>query len=191
MIYKFQPFSTSKNLGVEYNSHCSLVPNDTDWIMLLDYDAMILTPKTYQVIENAITNPDNEHIQIFGAMTNRIGRSIQRLNPDEPDTNDSIKHHIKIAEQQADLYPNGETHPALMAAGFFLLFQKSYWLKNPFQEKIISDQGQLFDQAFCQSARKQKRVAIIKGAYLWHTYRLTHPDWHSKEHLGINEMIEK
>lgn len=189
MIYRFQPFSVSKNLGEHYNAHCSMVPKDTDWIQIMDYDALILTPKTYQVIENAITNPDNAHIQIFGAMTNRIGRSIQRLYPEVPDPNDSIAHHIKIAEQQADLYPNGETHPALMAAGFFLLFQKSYWLKNPFQEKIISPQGQLFDHAFCMSARKEKRVGIIKGAYLWHTYRLTHENWQSKEHLGINEMI--
>lgn len=190
MIYRFQPFSTTKNLGEHYNAHCSLVPCETDWIELRDYDTLILTTKTYKVIENAITNPDNAHVQIFGAMTNRIGRSIQRLNP-EPDENDSIRFHVKLAEQLADQYPNGETHEAIMAAGFFLLFQKSYWLKNPFQEKIISDKGQLFDQAFCQQARKEKRIAIIKGAYLWHTYRLTHPDWHSKEHLGINEMIHQ
>lgn len=188
MIYRFQPFSTEKNLGECYNYHCSTVRSPEDWIQITDYDTLFLTTKTYQIIDNAISNPANSNVLIFGAMTNRIGRSIQRIQS-EPDENDSIRRHIKIAEELADKYPNGETHEALMAAGFFLLFQKSYWLKNPFQEKIISPEGQLFDQAFCQSARKQKRVAIIKGAYLWHTYRLTSPDWHSKEHLGINEMI--
>jgi hypothetical protein len=165
-----------------------MVPNDTDWIQIMDYDAMILSTNTYQVIENALTNPHNAHIQVFGAMTNRIGRTLQRLLP-EPDTNDSIAHHIKIAERLAEQYPNGETHPSLMAAGFFLLFRKSYWKQNPFQEKIISDKGQLFDHAFTKPAAKQQAIGIIKGAYLWHTYRLTHKDIYSKEHLGINEMV--
>src|SRR5687768_4197419 len=54
MLYKFQPFSTTKDLGKEYNSHCQLVPNSDDWILILDYDCMILCGETYQVIENAI-----------------------------------------------------------------------------------------------------------------------------------------
>lgn len=187
MIFRFQPFSTTKNLGEHYNAHCALVPNETDWIQIMDYDALILSTKTYQVIENAITNPDNAHIKLFGAMTNRIGRSIQCLGH-EPDTNDSIRHHIAIAETLATQYPNGETVPSLMAAGFFILFQKSYWMANPFQEKIISPNGMLFDHAFSKQAKQQNAIGIIKGSYLWHTYRLTHADRFSKAHLGINEM---
>ena len=107
MIFRFQPFDVDQKLGECYNYHCSTVTRETDWIQIMDYDSMILTTKTYRVIENAINNPDNAHIQIFGAMTNRIGRSIQRLLP-EPDENDSIKHHIAIAEKLADQYPNQE-----------------------------------------------------------------------------------
>jgi len=66
MIYRFQPFSTTKDLGIEYNAHCSLVPNPEDWIMITDYDAMILSPLTYKVIDKAIEN--NPDALIFGAM---------------------------------------------------------------------------------------------------------------------------
>lgn len=180
MIFKFQPFATDKNLGEEYNRHCSLVPSDEDWIMILDYDAMILHTKTYQVIENAISN--NPGTKIFGAMTNRIGLSQQRIGK-EPDKNADFLHHYRISEKLANEYPNGECKPAMVVGGFFLLFPKSYWLQNPFQQKVITN-GVSFDFAFCEPARKQNGIRIIKGAYLWHSYRLWKgSSWADRSHL--------
>lgn len=54
MLYKLQPFSTSKELGREYNKHVAMVPNPDDFVLILDYDCMILTTETYTVIEAAI-----------------------------------------------------------------------------------------------------------------------------------------
>src|SRR5688572_5395349 len=76
-LYKFQPFATDKQIGREYNGHCQLVPNNDDWILILDYDCQILCPQTYQVIENAIKRyPDTA---IFGALCNRVAYSHQRI----------------------------------------------------------------------------------------------------------------
>ena len=180
MIYKFQPFSTSKNIGEEYNNHCRLVPNDNDWILILDYDAMILTPKTYHVIEKAIKN--KPETVIFGAMTNRVGYSFQRhgeeMNPD-PD----IRNHIKKAEELAARFPNGECKDVKSVAGFFLLFQKSYWKNRPFQEKIMDTNGNLFDYNFCRPAQRAGMpIRVIRGAYVWHTYRIN-KDHRNKDHL--------
>lgn len=182
MIYKFQPFSTTKNLGEEYNQHCKLVPRDDDWILILDYDAMILTPKTYQVIEKAIQNkPDTE---IFGAMTNRVGYSFQRIH-DKLDDDSDIRNHIKIAEQMAVRFPAGECKDVKSVAGFFMLFRKSYWKKHPFQEKIIDNLGHFFDYNFCRPAHKAGLpIRVIRGAYVWHSYRLM-KDPRNKEHLKI------
>ena len=181
MIYKFQPFSTSKQLGKEYNAHISLVPNYDDWCLIMDYDAMILTPKTYQVIEKAIERyPDTA---IFGSMTNRIAYPYQRLEH-MPDENDSIRHHIAIAEERADKYADGESVECFSVAGFFMLFKKEYWHGNHFQEGIFDSKGTLFDRKFCQKARDRKQhLRIIKGAYLWHSYRLNSVEFSNTDHL--------
>jgi len=180
MIYKFQPFSITKELGKEYNGHCELVPNDDDWILIIDYDCMILTPKTYQVIENAIKKyPDT---LVFGALCNRLGLQSQRLEK-QPDENDSIMHHMLRAEALADWYADGECVDANQAAGFFLLFRKSYWKENRFQDTLMTPMGNLFDWIFTRQAGKVSGgIKIILGAYLWHTYRLG-KDWKDKSHL--------
>jgi hypothetical protein len=161
MIYKFQPFSTTKELGKEYNYHCSIVPNETDWILLMDYDAMILTPETYTVIEKAIeTNPETE---IFTAWTNRIGLPWQRLYGEkELDTNDSIIHHLKVAKEQAAQFSEGESVAITTAAGFFLLFRKSYWQRNKFQDTIIDQHGRMFDWNFCFEVMNRENEGKIK-----------------------------
>lgn len=188
MIWKFQPFATDKRyFGQEYNAHCSIVPNDDDWILIIDYDCMILSRMAYPIIEKAIQRyPDTE---IFGAMTNRVGYSFQRINPNEQDENDSIKHHLKIAEEKARLFADGQCKDSHTVAGFFLLFRKSYWNNNKFQDHIIDEKGNLFDYKFTLPAYKSgKKIRIIKGVYCWHTYRIEQENYHVKDHLRIKEM---
>lgn len=153
---------------------------------------MPLSTLTYHVIERAIERyPDTD---IFGAMTNRIAYEHQRLTKDMPD-NDSIKHHIRIAEVQAKLYQDGECKDAQVwingkqqkdqsVAGFFMLFRRSYWEKNRFTDTIIDPDGNLFDYNFCKGAKK---IRIILGAYIYHQYRLMSPDHRRKDHLKIEE----
>lgn len=179
MVYKFQPFSITKEIGIEVNSHCALVPNHDDWILILDYDCMILVPETYRVIESAIKKyPDT---QVFGAMTNRVGLSFQRLLK-EPDPNDSIKHHIEIAQQMATKYSDGECFSSNQVAGFFMLFKKSYWLENKFQDRVMDKRGNLFDYTFTRPAGRAGKAMIIKGAYVFHQYRIM-KEWRDKTHL--------
>lgn len=180
MIYKFQPFSPQKNLGLEYNSHCALVPATSDWILILDYDAMILDPRSYSFMERAIAeNPDTE---IFGAMTNRVGYAHQRLMQKGLDKTDSVVQHLAIAKEQADAF-GSKTVDAPTVAGFFLLFQKQYWMGNNFQEKIWSKNGRLFDWVFCDAAARRRTIKIIKGIYVWHTYRILQADYRETKHL--------
>lgn len=181
MIYKFQPFSTTKHLGREFNAHCAMVPNAEDWILILDYDCMILCPQTYHVIERAIERyPDTA---IFGAMTNRVGYSFQ-CQSGQVDYNTNIKDHHRISQQLANEFQNGECRPARTIAGFFLLFRKSYWMESPFQADIIDGRGMFFDASFCKHAQARRLpIRIIKGAYLFHWYRFEKENYLDKSHL--------
>jgi len=181
MIYTFQPFSLDKEThGDTLNAHCAIVPNDEDWILILDYDAMILSPKTYHVIHKAIEN--NPGTKIFGAMTNRIGLHSNLIGK-QPDPNDEIKRHIRMAEKLANDFPNGETKPAMVCPGFFMLFQKAYWKENNFQRPIENEYGLLFDLAFSRPAKENFGIKIIKGAYIWHSYRIMQSNYANKDHL--------
>lgn len=181
MIFTFQPFSPEKKIGEAYNAHCWLVPRETDWILILDYDAMILDPRAYTIMQRAIdAHPEAE---IFTAYASRIGYSDQRLNPHKIEENDSIKHHLQIARDLADEWPNGECTPIHTAAGFFLLFRKSYWEKQKFQPEIVDSSGRLFDWNFCLPAMHRKTIRLIRGVYCWHTYRLGKENLRDGAHL--------
>jgi len=183
MIYRFQPFVCDRTqFGNVYNSHCSMVPFDHDWIQIMDYDAMILAPEAYAVIDKAIERyPDTA---VFGGMTNRVGLPFQKLVPTPKlDDNDSIRHHMDIAKKIAHTYRDGQCKEVEYVAGFFMLFRRDYWLLNQFQDRISTPQGILFDWKFCQHAKEiNKKVRVIEGLYLWHTYRLM-GDPLSKKHL--------
>jgi GT2 family glycosyltransferase len=178
MIYYIKPFSVDKNLGEVYNKQCSIIPNSEDWICLQDYDCMVLCVETFKVIEAAIERyPDTA---VFGALTNRVAYHHQRLHP--MSENDSIKHHIQIAKERAKLFPS-ECEPVKNVAGFFMLFRKSYWENVPFQDRIVNEFGYLFDRHFCLQARKSNLpIRLIKGAYVWHTYRID-KNYRDRSHL--------
>lgn len=181
MIYYFKPFATDKKIGRVYNAHCAIVPNSADWICCMDYDAMILTPETFQVIEAAIARyPDTA---IFGAFTNRIAYPHQRITP-HMEEYDGIRYHTTKAIELAEKYADGECEEARSVAGFFMLFRKEYWMKSPFQENIYDDRNNLFDFVFCRYAKKNNLpIRIIKGAYLWHSYRLLKENYKDTTHL--------
>lgn len=184
MIYRFQPFATDKRqFGSVYNAHCAIVP-DGNWIQITDYDTQILTTRIYEIIDEAIERyPDTD---IFGAMTNRIAYNHQR-HTKEMCENDNLKHHIRIANELARQYPNGECieppKERYSIAGFFFLFRKEYWNRVKFTDTIIDENGNLFDYNFCRPAKK---IRIIQGAYLFHQYRLTSENWKRKDHLKIS-----
>lgn len=82
--------------------------------------------------------------------------------------NDSIKHHIQIAKDRAKEFPS-ECEIVKNIAGFFMLFRKSYWEENPFQDNIVNEFGYLFDRHFCLKARRSNLpIRVIKGAYVAH-----------------------
>jgi hypothetical protein len=186
-VYYFTPARADKNIGKTLNDHCSLVPNDDDWICIRDNDTMFLTPNYSQQIEEIITRYKDKY-DLIGCMTNRLGLTHQLYNGKmSDDTN--IKNHMNIAfllenKHWAEVIPSKEN-----IAGLFLLFPKKTWNKNKFEEGSImikkgSKQG-FFDFWFSDYVKKRGKIGIVRGLYIFHLYRLFNNDRKNIEHLLI------
>jgi hypothetical protein len=70
-------------------------------------------------------------------------------------------------------------------AGLFMLFQKKLWRQFPFREgPIIGEDGQYFDWEFSTRVlRAGRSIALIKGLYLLHYYRMQEGGKSYTEHL--------
>ena len=94
-----------------------------------------------------------------------------------------IPSKVAIDELKSILISIDETKPAMVCPGFFMLFQKAYWKENNFQQPIENDHGLLFDLAFSRPAKENFGIKIIKGAYIWHSYRIMQSNFANKDHL--------
>ena len=115
----------------------------------------------------------NPPFDVIGCSTNRLGGTFQLWNNEISDNVDII-HHQKIALDAQHKY-GLELEPVTNGnylAGLFYLFRKSLWNEIPFEEKSIQ-----FDLLFCNSLyEKGKTMAIARGLYLFHLYRLGSDD---------------
>lgn len=180
-IYKFVPGAGDKNLGREINKHCEIVPNDDDWILILDNDTCFLHPFIDKQLEDIITK-HGKNYDIFSCMTNRLGLAYQLPYGLMVESN-ILKLH-EIAERHfRDFYD--EVIPCTVrqpTAGLFTLFQKKTWKKIKYQEGLVS--GGFIDWRFSIShLRKGARIGICKGIFMFHYYRMHQANWKEHEHL--------
>lgn len=166
-IWYSNPYSTEKNIGKALNEFCELVP-DEDWICLQDGDIMYLTPDWGKQIEYVVSNYGHKY-SLFGCMTNRLGRNIQRLNGEFSENHD-VQYHYNIAKELSENY-FGEVEDITRRkyiAGMFMLFPKKIWNQIKFKENTPA-----FDDYFSTDiVRKGKKIALIKGLYVYHAYRI-------------------
>lgn len=163
-IHFITPFSTTKNIGGEYNSRISELPDDS-WICLRDGDTMFLTHDWGNIIEQTIKEYGDK-FQLFGCMTNRCNREHQlfggRLND-----NMDIRNHVNIANKVREEKGVEDVTKKSRIAGLFMLFHKSTWDKCKFIEN-----NRRFDDLFCRDIINNKgKIGLIKGLYIFHAYR--------------------
>jgi hypothetical protein len=167
IIHFIQPFAQDKNIGKEYNSRISELPDDC-YICLRDQDTLPLRSdwgaQIYQVIEA------NPNYQIIGCMTNRL-RAPYQLYKGKFSNDSDISNHIQIANE---LWQQNGTKvtdvPGI--AGMCMIFHKSVWERIKFEENSI-----FFDKQFCDKARKLKmNIGVARGVYLFHLYRFGQKD---------------
>lgn len=162
-IKYFVPFSTSKNLGAEYNRYCSECTDE--WIAFKDGDAMFLDNDWGNRVEQVIKdNPDGD---IFGCVTNRL-RYPDQLFENRCSEETDIMEHKRISDLLWETCGTTCIDAQRPIAGVFLLFRREIWRHIKFHDGIIS-----IDFLFCQEAMDAGyKIKIMTGIYLFHFYRL-------------------
>lgn len=188
MIYHITPYLTG-DIGKGINDTIKLLPEDS-WICVRDIDTMFLLPEQPMWLENIVAK--NPGFDLIGATCNRLGDTYQ-LFDNEISENDSITYHINRAKDSRAKWGNliEEVPHGVRLAGFFLLFRKSLWEEFPFEERSIQ-----FDLIFSDKLHSAgKRLGLLRGMYLFHTYRLGKSD--PRKHIShlihcqdMNKVIE-
>lgn len=177
MIYHITPYLTG-DIGKGINDTIRCLPDDA-WVCLRDIDTMFLLPQQPSWLEEIVASTKYD---VLGARCNRLGDKHQLWGEDISDI-DSIQHHIDIAKLafiacDKDVAAVSEQDNL---AGFFLLFKKSVWETVPFAEKTIQ-----FDLQWNKDLKdKGFKRGLMRGIYLWHTYRLGS----DKPQQSINHLI--
>lgn len=177
MIHIKTPFALDKNLGRAYNQAFEGVPDD-DWVCLIDYDVMFLTPNSIPLMHEAISRyPD---AGIFTCSTNRIHNlAVDQLYFDKPSENTDIKFWQRQAEVLE--FSKGEivmeiTHEI---SGFLMLISKKTWNQVKFWEagKCLGIDNDYSMRIIAMG----KKIYRMNRLLVWHSYRLN--DIKDKSHL--------
>lgn len=160
-IHHIRPFSTSGNIGKEYNDRINDLPDDC-YIALTDGDCMYMVSDWGSHVESIIKN--NQNYDIITCMTNRIGIS-NHCVPGMFDQ-DSVLSHVQKAKSLQEFWGDIviKTH---VAPGLCMIFHKSLWSKYKFKENSI-----IFDLEFSKDVIKGGgSIGLAKGLYMMHLYR--------------------
>lgn len=157
------PFSFDKDLGKVYNEAMERVTDD--YCILMDYDAMILTPNTIPLVDQYVqTYPD------AALLTGYASRSHVSSAQHFPYMNHgNILEAIRTAEK-LEQRPMKVKRIEKNLTGFFMVIKKSTWDKYKFKEGI----GCLgVDTDYWrQLIGGGETILLMETIYLWHTYRL-------------------
>lgn len=179
MIYThiaYAPIECGKNLGCAYNKFMETLPSENDWACFLDHDAMFTTSDWYLQLNEIIKK--NPSIEIFGARTNRIGRSFHLVGNIDVNNHD-IKYHRQIGEyiqkkwySNCFVLENGKTEQGGFS-GVVILIKKSAWRKMG----GFLDNGFLGvdDNVRASANLNNIKIAIMNGVYVYHWYRADNP----------------
>lgn len=172
-LFYFTPYSRA-GLGAAYNLHASLLPDDNDWAVFSDLDAMLWCSQDIEgQLQEAIR--DHPEFQVFSAMTTRLCVKCQQQAQQSGirDERDLVKLKA-YADYCARVY-RGRIKPCRgFFAGFFFAFPKRIWKKYPFPE-IGSQKGKVLgiDSAWSRTLKGAGvRVGIMEGIVVPHFYRM-------------------
>lgn len=172
------PFSIEKDLGKAYNQAMSKVTDD--YCILMDYDAMMLTPNTIPLIDKYVKAYPEAAL-----LTGYASRSHTSSSQHYPYMNKgNIIEAMMIAERM-EKKPMKVKQITKNITGFFMVLKKSTWDKYKFKEGI----GCLgVDTDYWrQLVAGGETMLLMETVYVWHTYRLRN-GISNKKHL-LNGVV--
>lgn len=176
MIYFFTPYSWEKNIGQAYNQYIRLVPNDDDYICLMDGDIMFLTADFGDHLQNIVNK--YPEASLFTCLTNRVGNRGQCYRGDMSENFD-VKFHEAIAKdlQARNYFLVSPVNRVI--SGHLLLFKKKVWREvGGFFEKGILKVDNDFSR---KVLLKRGIIYLMEGVYVFHKYRTNGKN--NKNHL--------
>ena len=167
MIYFFQPWAYDGHLGKAYNQYMDMLPNNSDWAVLMDGDTMFLSNTWGKQIERVIR--DNPHTSMFTCLTNRVGNPDQCFRK-EMSQDPNIVLHRKIALDLAERVPYGTKVLNRMISGHMMVIQKSTWKRFRFAEsyRFLRVDNDISRRLLLSG----KEIRLMLGVYVFHYYRL-------------------
>jgi|SRR5690606_25668220 len=169
-IYYSSPYSTDKLLGRAYNDLCSIVPNDDDFICLIDGDVMFLNSNYGHIIEAAIKN--NPQYQLFTCYASRI-KNPQQMYQGKISEDPNIIHHWEIAQRNAIENKGKVKELKQLISGHVMIFSKWLWKQIPFVEQTKRGTILGIDNVFSSQVLKSGyRIGLIEDLYVLHYYRM-------------------
>lgn len=146
------------NIGKAINDAViRLNPNDNDWIIHTDQDALFLLPKDRNDFEHALSTCDYD---VVGTLTNRLNPSICKHQVVSEMYNEyDIRKHIEYAKKCEYGFILTD-----VVALVCMAFRYKYWREvGGFKENVPT-----LDIEFT----KQGNCAIYTGVYIFHVYRM-------------------
>ncbi len=166
MIYFFTPYSFEKKLGKAYNDYCKLVPNDNDWICLMDGDIMFVTDFGKTIKDHIEKYPDTG---LFLCQTNRV-KNLQQCYEGAISENTDLAYHAKIAKRLETTNKLQVKEMDRVASGYFMCFTKKTWKEvGGFHRNGILAVDNLFSKAIL---KKGYKIRIMMDLYAIHYYRM-------------------
>lgn len=176
MIYTSIPYSLNKDLAAAYNADVERIPNDDDWCVFLDHDAMLLQPEWMKLL--VLYKDKYPECRMFTCVTNRAGGSSpQRVVPKEFQYNNDISWHRYKASDiwvQNRLNVNNFSIPKPHHfSGVLMFFKKSLWKEiGGFRHWNHHSKILGVDSAWHEDIFKAKeKLYIMEGFYVYHWYR--------------------
>lgn len=171
MIYFSIPYSFNKLYFNAIDHEINRLPNDNDWLVILDGDTAFLLSDFGHQIEHYIKQyPDTG---LFTCYASRCHYAWQRV-PGSDQENPDIRYHRKIAEQQSKLLGQvAEIDKRI--AGHMMVIQKKTWLKirntakNAAKEKYILGVDTKISNAIRVHGYK---IRLMKSIYILHYLRM-------------------
>lgn len=177
MIHIKTPFALDKNLGAVYNKAFECVA-DEDWVCLIDYDVMFLTPNSIRIMYDYVSK--YPEAGMFTCLTNRIHPLAKdQLYGDVPSEIDSVRYWQNIAELAEIQTFEDITVINHEISGFLMLVSKKVWNNIKFLE---SGKCLGVDNDFSLNVLAAgKKIYRMNRLVVWHSYRLD--DIKNKKHL--------
>lgn len=182
MIYYFTPYSLEGKIGKAYNESCAIVPNDDDYICLLDGDTAFLSVTWGKQIAKAIEQ--YPHVDVFTCWGTRIGSQKQRYKGVISDERDVINLKKMVLQCEEENFGKVSIINCEIS-GLFMVFKKSLWKDFPFAEETEHGTILGIDTEWSNRLLKAgKIIGRIDGLLLFHYYRLMEGRKY-KEHLKV------